>query len=49
MGKATVMNADLMLAGSKGGNMHSHDRTLIASLGFADPDKGRREHELAIP
>lgn len=25
--------------------MHSHDRTLLASLGFADPDKGNPEHD----
>ncbi len=27
--------------------MHSHDRTLIAKLGFADPDKREPLHELA--
>jgi hypothetical protein len=27
--------------------MHAHDRTLIASLGFADPDKKNRRHTLA--
>ncbi len=27
--------------------MHSHDRTLIAELGFKDPDKGEPEHDLA--
>jgi hypothetical protein len=27
--------------------MHSHDRTLLAQLGFADPDKRNREHDLA--
>lgn len=27
--------------------MHSHDRTLIASLGFADPDKKNPRHTLA--
>ncbi len=28
--------------------MHSHDRTLLAKLGFADPDKrGSRDHDLA--
>lgn len=27
--------------------MHSKDRTLLASLGFADPDKGNRLHYLA--
>ncbi len=27
--------------------MHSHDRTLIASLGFLDPDKDNRTHDLA--
>ena len=26
---------------------HTHDRTLLASLGFADPDKGDRRHTLA--
>jgi hypothetical protein len=26
---------------------HSHDRTLIASLGFADPDKQDPMHDLA--
>lgn len=25
--------------------MHSHDRTLLASLGFADPDKKDRQHD----
>lgn len=30
-----------------GDGMHSHDRTMIARLGFADPDKGDSEHELA--
>jgi hypothetical protein len=28
-------------------NMHSHDRTLLAKLGFADPDKGSDLHDLA--
>jgi hypothetical protein len=28
-------------------DMHSHDRTLISRLGFADPDKGDRRHDLA--
>lgn len=28
--------------------MHSHDRTLLKSLGFADPDKRNRRHDLAI-
>lgn len=27
--------------------MHSHDRTMLARLGFADPDKGDRRHDLA--
>jgi len=27
--------------------MHSHDRTLLAKLGFADADKGDRRHDLA--
>lgn len=27
--------------------MHSHDRTLLAKLGFADPDKKDRRHDLA--
>ena len=27
--------------------MHSHDRTLLARLGFADPDKRLQEHDLA--
>lgn len=27
--------------------MHSHDRTLLASLGFNDPDKRNRLHDLA--
>lgn len=27
--------------------MHSHDRTLLASLGFADPDKKDARHDLA--
>src|SRR4029077_18978947 len=27
--------------------MHAYDRTLIASLGFADPDKGEPLHDLA--
>lgn len=28
-------------------NMHSHERTLLASLGFADADKRDRRHDLA--
>jgi hypothetical protein len=28
-------------------NMHSHDRTMIASLGFGDPDKQEPLHDLA--
>lgn len=27
--------------------MHSHDRTLLSNLGFADPDKGDKRHDLA--
>jgi len=27
--------------------MHSHDRTLLSKLGFADPDKKDRRHDLA--
>jgi hypothetical protein len=27
--------------------MHSHDRTLLAKLGFADPDRQNPEHDLA--
>jgi hypothetical protein len=27
--------------------MHSHDRTMLSSLGFADPDKKDRRHDLA--
>lgn len=27
--------------------MHSHDRTLLSSLGFSDPDKKDRTHDLA--
>ena len=27
--------------------MHSHDRTLLASMGFADPDRRERRHTLA--
>jgi hypothetical protein len=27
--------------------MHSHDRTLLAKLGFADPDKKNPDHDLA--
>ena len=27
--------------------MHSHDRTLLASLGFSDPDKKNRRHDYA--
>src|SRR4051794_16944824 len=30
-----------------GGIMHSHDRTMVAKLGFADPDKRDDRHELA--
>ena len=26
---------------------HAHDRTLLASLGFADPDKKDQMHDLA--
>lgn len=28
-------------------NMHSHDRTLLSKLGFADPDKRNPEHDQA--
>lgn len=31
----------------KGDSMHSHDRTMIAKLGFADDDKRNPEHDLA--
>lgn len=27
--------------------MHSHDRTLMAKLGFSDPDRGTPDHDLA--
>jgi hypothetical protein len=30
-----------------GGGMHSHDRTMIAKLGFADGDRRNDEHDLA--
>jgi hypothetical protein len=32
---------------ARSGRMHSHDRTLAASLGFQDPDKGDPRHDLA--
>jgi hypothetical protein len=32
---------------TRSGTVHSHDRTLVASLGFADPDKRDRRHDLA--
>lgn len=32
---------------AKGDSMHSHDRTMIAKLGFADADRKNDEHDLA--
>ncbi len=33
-------------ASTKGNTMHSHDRTMLASLAFGDPDKKNPEHDL---
>ncbi len=32
---------------AKGQSMHSHDRTMIAKMGFQDADRGNSQHELA--
>jgi hypothetical protein len=44
----TGQNFTTAKIGNKGGfEMHSHDRTMLARLGFADPDKGDKRHDLA--
>jgi hypothetical protein len=35
------------LCKQEGNQMHSHDRTLLSSLGFADPDKRDKRHDWA--
>lgn len=41
------MDITRIYPGPGGGAVHSHDRTMLAGLGFADPDKRDPRHDLA--